>query len=269
MNAIYRVSGRDGSIQWQLGGESSSFNLAGFAFSRQHDARFLTGEHLSFKAEEGIEYVSFVNNVIDEDEYDEEAPVQSSVLVVGLYALRNEAKLIHRVTRPDGDTTIFGGNAHLLPNKNLFVSWADDGYVTEYGGTDLHLALEARFKSDRFTTYRAYKAYFEATPLDSPALKCFTISASATATVTVCYMSWNGATEVDQWRLSSPSRTSLPTTLAAVKKTGFETRMQLGGAMPSIYVEALDTDGKVIGTSEIVEPIGWDSRISVDSQLKL
>lgn len=40
-DAIYKVSRRTGAILWQLGGVGSSFELQGFNFSRQHDARFV------------------------------------------------------------------------------------------------------------------------------------------------------------------------------------------------------------------------------------
>src|ERR1700744_3370003 len=40
-NAIYKVSGKDGSIVWQLGGDHNSFVMDGFNFSKQHDARFI------------------------------------------------------------------------------------------------------------------------------------------------------------------------------------------------------------------------------------
>lgn len=264
MDAIYRISGRDGSIVWQLGGKSSSLHLQGFNFSRQHDARFLDPASLPFDTKKGREYISFVDNAVDESTYHDESTVVSSSLIVQIDRVRKQAKLVHRVMRPDGEATTFGGNTHFLSNGHLFTSWAGDAYITEHHlhGQHNRLVMQARFLSDRFTTYRAYKADFKGTPSEPIALKCTAFGTSAAKATVVCHVSWNGATEVRRWRFREAirPRPAEDEVLGSVAKSGFETRIQLKGYVSRICAEAVDVSGKVIGVSadmEVVKAKDW------------
>lgn len=248
LDAVLRISGQDGSLIWRLGGASSSFKLRGFNFSRQHDARFVDPKDLPDERDRSLEYITLVDNAVDHAAANQTSRITSAALLIGLDIVRMEAIPIRRILRPDGEATLFGGNACLLPNKNFWISWAGDGYATEYDQQN-ELVMEARFRSDRFTTYRAYKGDFKAEPVEPPTLACFAFGTSLTDVVTVCYVSWNGATEVRQWRFYSASAGVRSSLVGAVAKTGFETRIQIPVQASAIIAEGLDGDGRILGTS--------------------
>lgn len=263
-DAMYRISGQDGAVVWQLGGAASSFDMPAFGFSRQHDARFLHQASLPFPTETGTDYISVVDNAADADtpgnddacKAKDGCHTTSAVLIIALNHARRTAQLISRIERPDGDVTTFGGNSYFLPNGNLFASWGGDAYITEHSPAssteELELVMEARFCSDRFTTYRAYKGDFKASPLELPLLKCVAFGTSAVTASTVCYASWNGATEVKRWRFRQSSATAPAQVMGSVERSGFETRLQYYGYAPKVYVEALDKHDVVLGRSEVV-----------------
>ena len=62
------------------------------------------------------------------------------------------------------------------------------------------------------------------------------------------YVSWNGATEVAQWRLLTGHNAQSATAAAVVAKTGFETAIPLETSTDYLAVEALDAEGEVLGT---------------------
>jgi len=66
---------------------------------------------------------------------------------------------------------------------------------------------------------------------------------------TTVYASWNGATQVVAWRvLAGPSAEHLAV-VANRAKSGFETAIQVEPNHRVFKVEALDTAGRVIGSS--------------------
>jgi hypothetical protein len=62
------------------------------------------------------------------------------------------------------------------------------------------------------------------------------------------YVSWNGATEVAQWRLITGDEADSATEALVVEKTSFETAIPLETSSAYLAVEALDEDGHVLGT---------------------
>jgi hypothetical protein len=67
------------------------------------------------------------------------------------------------------------------------------------------------------------------------------------------YVSWNGATRVRSWRVwSATSQDDEPVLLTTAPKDGFETAVLVDDDGPYYIVEALDGDGRVIGTSALV-----------------
>jgi hypothetical protein len=62
-------------------------------------------------------------------------------------------------------------------------------------------------------------------------------------------VSWNGATEVDRWRLLTGAAPRALTPAATVTRTGFETEIAARAAGRYFSVQALDRSGAVIGAS--------------------
>jgi hypothetical protein len=68
------------------------------------------------------------------------------------------------------------------------------------------------------------------------------------------YASWNGATKVASWRiLAGPSEGSL-TAIGTADKSGFETPIALRQSYKAFQVQALDSGGRVLGTSKPFTP---------------
>ncbi|KXL43432.1 hypothetical protein M433DRAFT_549858 [Acidomyces richmondensis BFW] len=136
------------------------------------------------------------------------------------------AKVIICWTRPDGQLSHLRGNVQILPDSNVFVGWSgQDGYMTEHSSTG-ELLVEARFTTDRFSTYRAYKYHhFTGISAEPSSLKAFTYHALDVTQMTSFYVSWNGATEVARWKFyGSPINASSEFNLVgSIAKSGFET----------------------------------------------
>lgn len=242
-DGIYKVSGKDGSILWTLSGRPNStfstFTLEdGFNFSRQHDARFLSEDNTT-------EVITFLDNAGDEII---QTSNYSSSLVVTLDKVAMSANVTRRWVRPGNKRSLARGNFQLLPNKNAFTGWSDNSHISEHSW-DGKLLMEAEFSSKRFVTYRTWKAIFTGIPSRPPDMKAFVFGIDIQTCITVCYVSWNGATEVSQWAFyrSLDGEEQLIGTRA---RTGFETMFQAVGYERTIVAKAIAADGSVLGQSD-------------------
>lgn len=256
-NCIYKISAKDGSIIWRLGGVESSFVLDGFNFSKQHDARFIAQTATTT-------IISFLDNASSGD--DDSSSPYSSALYVALETSASPmvATVVHRIIRPDHKLTQLRGNVQLLPDGNTFVCWSDNSYISEHDSEGA-LLMEAQFASHRFVTYRAYKFNFTGAPAEPPVLKVFEYGTSPQSSTNVCYVSWNGATEVATWEFHrNETLPQQPSLIGQMSKTGFETMFQSAGIVKGgIYAKAISTDGQVLGQSEVEFAATSQSRPSV------
>ena len=260
-DCIYKISGKDGSVLWRLGGKHSSFLLDGFNFSKQHDARFI-------EQNDSTTIITFLDNAADDLNT---TSSYSSALLVALETSVTPmvARVVRRWIRPDGRLSRLRGNFQLLPNGNAFIGWSDNSYISEHT-TDGELLMEARFLSNRFVTYRAYKFNFTGAPIEPPNLKTFVFGTTPATSTVVYYVSWNGATEVDSWRFCRDGNgTTQPKIIGSTSKTGFETMYQTKGLERQVYAEAIAADGRVLGTSpvqNITIPLNWQFDYDIDNQ---
>ena len=67
---------------------------------------------------------------------------------------------------------------------------------------------------------------------------------------TTVYASWNGATELASWRVLGVSSAGATNTLASAPKSGFETAIPAAQGYTRFEVQALNSAGRVIGTSQ-------------------
>jgi hypothetical protein len=112
----------------------------------------------------------------------------------------------------------------------------------------------------RLVTYRAYKFNFTAAPTEPPTLKAYVYAAAAggpNAVLTICWVSWNGATEVSWWNFYGASKTSSPglNLVGSAKKSGFETMFTAAGYLRWVIAEAVAANGSILGRSEKQETI--------------
>jgi Arylsulfotransferase (ASST) len=145
--AVYKVNRQTGQVMWELGGKQSSFTLsvapgqvldsAGEIFAWQHDPEGL-GNSL---------YTVF------DDESEGELPY-CRVVAVRLNLATHVATLVKSVNQPEGLGANFIGNAQTTRNADLFVSWGDTTYISEFSASGA-LLFNAKLPS-RVATYRAY-----------------------------------------------------------------------------------------------------------------
>jgi hypothetical protein len=121
-------------------------------------------------------------------------------------------------------------------------------YFTEFDAAG-RVVLDVRFGKlrGRITgpnqdadSYRAYRFAWHGRPTDQPA---------AVVKGNKVFVSWNGATDVAQWRLVADGHRAAP-----VRKTTFEQALALPAAAKRIQVEAVSARGTVLGRSKTLNP---------------
>jgi hypothetical protein len=237
--AAYLVSATTGAIQWTLGGKNSSFRLGrGAVFEWQHDVE-LHGNKVTLFDDHCCQFNPATRKFVRPDGF-------SRALVLTLNTSRHTATQTLSVrSGRNGDAT-FLGNTQPLPNGNLLVSWGNTPWFSEYSRTG-KLLLEVMWpgSGNSNQSYRAYLANWSATPFYPPNGALRTRNGKTTV-----YASWNGATQVAAWRVLGGSNSShLATVVNRASRTGFETAIPLPHGFGAYKVQALDSRGRVIGTS--------------------
>jgi len=254
-STIYKVSKDDGRVIWRLGGCAgrSDFDLEeGLEFHWQHHAR-LRYENMTHTV------ISVFDNAGDDQERNLQIPVRTSAGKIMLLDHSTEpmtAKMLRRFDRPDGETSLALGNVQMIGKNpetaSYFIDWAFPGYISEYDSQN-RLVLEAKWMSERFRSYRAYKGEFVGKPLETPAFKILPTGYAKGEAATSFYASWNGATEVEKWAFFGGEILSGPLKrLGLVDKHGFETSWVAPGIVKYAYAEAIGKDGKALGRSATV-----------------
>ena len=254
LDTVFKVSGRSGAILYRRGGKRSSFDLQGFNFSRQHDARWL-----SHSRDEEI--LTLLDNAAGTSDF-ATADISSAIVVrLDKRADPMKAYLMDRVWKPDGSLSKLRGNYQILPSGNRFVGWSDNCYMSEHT-SDGETVMEARFRSQRFVSYRSYKFNFTGSPTESPDLKVLVHGNNPATSVMVYYVSWNGATNVETWKFyrGGDSLTD-PPLIGQTRRTGFETTFYSHGYEPVVYAETVAVDGSTLGASGkhmVAKPGVWE-----------
>lgn len=250
-SALYKISGLDGSLIWQLGGKKSTFSQPKeLNFGFQHDARFLN------RSDDGsIEVVSFFDNsaarlhtgkiVLHEN---------SRGLIVQLNHTDNSSTILQSYEAPDGLSAESQGNTQVLSNGNVFVNWGQEGAVTEFSsdGTPVfHAYLDT---GAAVQAYRGFRYPWTGHSREVPAI----VALRDESDETNVYVSWNGDTEVATWRFYGRSNDGIKK-LGEVKRTSFETSLRIEaedakylGDAGKIYAEGLSQEGKVLKKSPLV-----------------
>ncbi len=261
-NGAFLVSMRDtwaaymvndsGAIEWTLGGRNSSFTLGPDAtFEWQHDVRLQGGRDPNLK-------VSNLKVSLYDDHccqltgggtyVNPTAP--SRGLVLELDQQTHSATLAAQYGRDGGFTSDYMGDTQPLPNGNVFVGFGSEPYFSEYSRSG-KLLFEGELPGPDLT-YRATLEQWVGEPLSPP----LGAARQASGRTTV-YASWNGGTQVVSWRVLSGAGDGAgtsggggpPTAVATAAKSGFETAIPVPRGEKSFEVQALDVNGRAIGTS--------------------
>src|SRR5205823_14375463 len=107
----------------------------------------------------------------------------------------------------------FAGGEQLLPDGDIFVSWGQQPYVTEFDSNG-RANFDAHFTVPT-SSYRAYRFPWNAQPPTTPALA----AANGTDGTAELWASWNGATDVTAWRvLGGPTGQSMKPIVTSNKR---------------------------------------------------
>lgn len=255
-SAVYKISGKTGRVLWRLNGARSDFELVNFGFSFQHDARWISDD-----ADASV--ISLFNN--GGNGYTQTHP-HSDGKIIRIDHASKQARVVQKINPPfiDGHAHYAKsqGNMQTLPSGGLVMGWGNDAFLTEYSAGETEAEREIVFYGylalRNMMNYRAHKFDgWVGLPLTKPAL--WTYSKTGAGSM-MLYASWNGATEVREWRFfgaAGDGRDGPYAPIATVRKDGFETIYRhdasAAAAFKWTYAEALDKDGKILGTSAVQE----------------
>ena len=248
-NALYYLS-PGGQVIWTLGGQGNEFSdLSGglaTSFRWQHDARWV---------DEDQEIVSLFDN-------ESAGPImrghgQSKGLLIQIDTKAKTARLLSSFGSEYGLLSASQGSMQVLPSQQrAFIGWGSSAAYSEFSldGTllcETHLTPAILFWWERVKTYRAIKDYdWIGHPSEAPKVAWLGDQ---------IFVSWNGATEVDEWQLECAQRINENTkwhVVDTIRKSGFEDSFQepaVGENCIELRVAALDTSGKLLRHSHHID----------------
>jgi hypothetical protein len=225
----YKISRRTGEIVWRLGGKRSDFSVGErAAFSWQHDfRRRRDGTYSLFDNAAGVT----------------REKGQSRGLVLRLAG--DTATFVQEFLHPDKLLAPTQGNMRELADGGTFIGWGQMPHFSEHA-PDGTIRLGGRLPLDN-QSYRAYRADWQGTPSDQPALGLHVDGGNV-----IVSASWNGATTVATWQARAGGQPGKLSVAATAARTGFETTMTIAGTPEYVVAEALDATGRVLGASSAI-----------------
>ena len=259
-HTITYIEGDTGNTIWTLGADSGDFvdisesPGAATGFSWSHHARWLDEE-------KGLLTLFDNGNA---------GPLHRDHLARGLLLELDQekrtVKLVHDFTALYGVRTNSQGNLQYLPEKDeVFMGWGGSAVWTQHDldGTllcEVHYSPALLYWMEKLKSYRIFKVWgWKGDPQWPP---------SATIHEGKLYGSWNGATEVQSWRVEGRREDEDDLgnfeELVTVGKQGFETAIELPQEGYSRFrLIALDADNNVLGQSDPVEPEDPESPVPI------
>jgi hypothetical protein len=142
----------------------------------------------------------------------------------------------------------FLGSTQELPGGDELVGWGDVPAITEFG-PDGSVRMDLSMTN---TSYRTFRFAWKGWPSTPPAL-----AARRKKDHTKLWASWNGATQVAGWQALAGGRAHhLRRVGGRVATSGFETAIVLRRSYAFVAVQALNSRGKVLGTSKVLATAG-------------
>lgn len=124
------------------------------------------------------------------------------------------------------------GNYYLMDNEHVLIGYGSVPTIKEFDA-DGNTVMTVEFGTNLTSSYRAYRHEWHATPYYPPK----TVANKASGRTTV-YMSWNGATDYDGWKIFAGNAQDELSEVATVAKNGFETMTSLDKVYGFVVVEA-------------------------------
>ena len=125
-------------------------------------------------------------------------------------------------------------------------------YIKEYGpgsSTGADVRWSAQFGAAGDSSYRAYKSEWHATPAADPSLVVANattgdpLSSCAGSSSLRGYVSWNGATEVQEWALYVGDSADGLSQVQVFENNGFETEFVVPASAKYVKVGAIESTG--------------------------
>jgi hypothetical protein len=231
-SAVYEVRRAGSKILWTLGGKASDFRLGrGARFYFQHDAALMSGNRIS---------------IFDDAAGPPQKRPYSRGIVLRLDMRRHRATLVKEYRRSTNTSAQSEGSVQTLANGNVFLGYGAEPFFSEFSPAG-RLLFDASLPQDD-GSYRAYSFPWHASPRSRPVVAA---RRTATGGVTL-YASWNGATEVERWRVLAGESATALAPVTTVRRSGFETAIGVHSSAGFFAVRALGPHGHVLGTSAAV-----------------
>jgi hypothetical protein len=202
LSEITKINRATGEVMWRLGGKGNVFTFTNDSgFSYQHDIRRLSNGHITL----------WDNGV-------QKSPQYSRAVE---YEIDETTKTITRVWeyRETPDVfSFFMGNVQRLANGNSFLGWGGPKNLINEVGADGSKRFELTVDSSAGFIYRAFRFPWQATPVTTPTL----VLTDAIAGTSALHFSWNGATDITDYRIEGWNRSKTLTFTNTISRTGFE-----------------------------------------------
>jgi outer membrane protein assembly factor BamB len=225
---VYKVNGKTGDVIWRMGGKKSDFKVEPKAhWAWQHHATLWSPTRMTLFDNSRVVGPLSRGLLLDVDE---------SAMTVSL---------VQEYQNPAGFYAGTLGSVQLMPDDNVFVGWGTQPYFSEHasGGTlQMFGQLPPGVRS-----YRAFLVDIVGAPADKPVM----IAKDYAAGGTVVFVSWNGATEIDSWRIDAGAHPKALKPVGSSPWAGFETSIVVDTEGPSFQAIALDADGNELGRSDV------------------
>ena len=238
----YQLEGGSGKILWRLGGLKSSFAMGpGTKTAWQHDGRVLPDGEIT----------------LFDDGSNPPVHAQSRGLRIRLDLKNHTATLTKSYTHPGAPLlSASQGNMQTLPNGNVVVGYGGVPQISEFSANGA-LLFDANLPyTEAF--YRGFRFPWSARPSSPPAVVA---NLNNTAEETIVRASWNGATEVASWRVLAGTDPKSLVPQATIAAGGFESSTILTKKYAYVAVQALDSAGRVLGTSAAARVGSFESAL--------
>jgi len=247
MGAIYKISGKDGHIMWEMGGRNPTFNQTNFKFSSQHHARWIS-ENATHTV------ISFFDNASNAWTITNKF---SHGYLIAINHIDNTATMTNAYGAPDSSGGLLSGsqgNMQVLPDGNVHIGWGEHAIFSEHtpDGSAVQYGQLAQ-RASNVMVYRSYKFNWTGMPVTKPSIWTYARSRNSSE-FTAMYVSWNGATEVASWNFYIGASAAGPFELAGhTDRTGFETTYKHRDVVGWAFAEALDANGRALERSVIAK----------------
>ncbi|HWX97647.1 MAG TPA: arylsulfotransferase family protein [Solirubrobacteraceae bacterium] len=235
--ATYRLEAGSGTVLWRLGGTKSSFAMGpGTEVAWQHDARLQPDGTIT----------------LFDDGSNPRVHYQSRGVRVQIDTRRHAVRLARVYRHPENPLLSDSqGNMQTLPSGNVVIGWGSVPSVTELGSTG-ELLLDAHMPAG-YSSYRAFRFPWIGHPIAPPTVSARLLAARDSTAV---FASWNGATDVDSWRVLAGASANALSPRATMPLAGFESSLTLPDPYPYVAVQAIGKAGQLLGTSAVAKVEG-------------